>query len=280
MDATPRMPLHRVMAPLNWSRAREPGAASKGVDGDVKSQKDKDGLKTYSLRAQPRAGMIVGVSFFDPSPQLSQLQQAHLYLNAPTFGCKITTPAVPLPSTLLFVNDIDLMLPLDGLDSPYINCGKHWTLYTTIDRLTTEFEAIYAKFMAQFPSSDMPGSAALREGEAAPDATDEPDVDVDSMPGDRCTNIAVMALDELVHNTDDPNTRLFANLFSLHLRATNMGFRDVVKCGPIANMVATALDTWTANDPFLLGPAKEAQDLLAKALDYQPSFGYKPFWVS
>jgi hypothetical protein len=29
-----------------------------------------------------------------------------------------------------------------------------------------------------------------------------------------------------------------------------MDFSDLLKCGPMANMVATALDGWTVRDPF------------------------------
>jgi hypothetical protein len=221
MNISPNAPLYRIHAPLNWS-------------GDL-------------LRAQPRAGITRGVSFFAPSHDI--------YLGK----CDFISPSVTLPPNLRLVNDIHLKLPLEGNeldDLPTINCGEHWLLYTTIDMPVEEFEAAYSEVVkvAFFGFSDL----------------ERTDVDTDLMPGDRRSYVAVMALDELVADTKDENVRLFAKLFSLHIRATDMDFDDLLNCGPIANMVATALDGWTVRDPFIEDPAHEAQHRLADALESHP----------
>ncbi|GAX84785.1 hypothetical protein CEUSTIGMA_g12207.t1 [Chlamydomonas eustigma] len=236
MDASPDVPLHRVPKELNWS------GALRGVpkDGDVKSNTDPlTGLKSYSLRAQPRAGHICGVSFFAPSPELSE--RTHQYMGKSVFSC-----------------------------------GEHWVLYTTADMPMEEFHVYYTDLMKASIPCNIVGGATN-----ATTFLEELGVDMDLMPGDRHSYISVMALDELVANTDNDNVRLFASLFSLHVRAMNMNFDDILKCGPIANMVSTALDVWTARDPYVVGPAQEAQHLLAGVLGVQPKgIVYKPFWVS
>ena len=273
MDASHAASLHRVLKPLNWS------GALRGVpkDGDVKSNTDRlTGLKSYSLRAQPRAGITRGVSFFAPSPE--HFDNAHEYLEKSVFGCMVISPSATLPANLSLVNDIHLELPLEGDDLPKINCGEHWTLYTTTDMSAVEFEAAYSEVVKASIPCKMTGGA---EPHNTTTTLEKLAVDMDLMPGDRRSYISVMALDELVADTQDENVRLFANLFSLHIRATDMNFNDLLKCGPIANMVAAALDVWTARDPFIVVPAHEAQDLLASALEFHPiRIQYKPFWVS
>ncbi|GAX86693.1 hypothetical protein CEUSTIGMA_g14100.t1 [Chlamydomonas eustigma] len=271
MDASPNVPPHSFLKELNWS------GALRGVpkDGDVKSNSDTlTGLKSYSLRAHPRAGHICGLSFFAPSPELSE--RTHQYLGKNVFGCGMASSSVSLPPNLRLLNDIHLLLPLDGDNLQTINCGEHWVLYTTADMPVDEFHAYCTDLMKASIPCNMDGGA---EPFNATTFLEELGVDMDLMPGDRHSYISVMALDELVANTDNDNVRLFASLFSLHERATNMNFDDILKCGPIANMVSTALDVWTARDPFIVGPAQEAQHLLAGVLGFQPKgIVYKPFW--
>ncbi|GAX75267.1 hypothetical protein CEUSTIGMA_g2712.t1 [Chlamydomonas eustigma] len=275
MDASPDVPLHRVLKELNWS------GALRGVpkDGDVKSNTDPlTGLKSYSLRAQPRAGHICGVSFFAPSSELSE--RTHQYMGKSVFGCGVTSSLVSLPPNLRFVNDIHLMLPLDGDNLQTISCGEHWVLYTTADMPVEEFHEYYTDLMKASIPCNIVGGAEPFNATNATTFLEELGVDMDLMPGDRHSYISVMALDELVANTDNDNVRLFASLFSLHVRAMNMNFDDILKCGPIANMVSTALDVWTARDPYVVGPAQEAQHLLAGVLGFQPKgIVYKPFWA-
>ncbi|GAX86062.1 hypothetical protein CEUSTIGMA_g13476.t1 [Chlamydomonas eustigma] len=272
MDTSPNVPPHSFLKELNWS------GALRGVpkDGDVKSNSDTlTGLKSYSLRAQPRAGHICGLSFFAPSPELSE--RTHQYLGKNVFGCGMTSSSVSLPPNLRLLNDIHLLLPLDGDNLQTINCGEHWVLYTTADMPVDEFHAYCTDLMKASIPCNMVGGA---EPFNASTFLEELGVDMDLMPGDRHSYISVMALDELVANTDNDNVRLLASLFSLHVRATNMNFDDILKCGPIANMVSTALDVWTARDPFIVGPAQEAQHLLAGVLGFQPKgIVYKPFWL-
>ena len=60
-----------------------------------------------------------------------------------------------------------------------------------------------------------------------------------------------------------------------------MEFKDLVQCLPIASLLTTAFDLWTAIDPELYSAALQAQDLLAKVVEYQPLRPtYKPYWVS
>ena len=264
--------LHRILKALNWS------GAIKGVpkDGDVKSKTDPlTGLKSYSLRAQPRAGNIHGVSFFAPSLELSV--RVHNKLGMSNFGCMVTSPSVHLHPNLCFVNDIHLELKLDGDDQPATKCGEHWTLYTTADMSTEEFEAAYEKVMKSSIPCNMAGGAESDNNISL----QELGVDMDLMPGDRHSYVSVMALDELVASSQDGNVRLFASLFSMHIRATDMGFNDILKCAPITSMAATALDVWTARDPFIEVTAQEAFDMLAGVLDFPlKGIAYKPFWVS
>ena len=96
------------------------------------------------------------------------------------------------------------------------------------------------------------------------------------MAVDRLTRVAVHALDGLSANSGDPNTQLLAFLFARHLVATDMAFSELLSIGPIACMVATALEAWIVRDPFLMSSVYEAQDLLAAVLDCKP---VRPFFL-
>ena len=267
MDVTPVA--HRVGHALNWSGAAPDGRPK---DGDTKWV-TINGVRMRMLLAQPRKGVYQGVSFFVPSPELSI--RAHNKLGKQQHGCKVTVPGKQLPEHFKFVHDGPLMLRLDGDDDPLVESGDHWTLYTTADMPASHFEAEYVQFM----TSKCDSCPMMQAGA---ESQDLPDLDDDFSPADRLTNATVMALDNLVLCTDDPNVKLFARLFALHLRATDMDFPDVLSFGAIANMAAVALAKWTVRDPFLEAHACAAQDLLSQTLE-DDTFArpaYKPYWVS
>ena len=189
MNTTPSAALHRVLKPLNWVR-------TEGVplDGDVKKVKGKDGVITLALWAQPRAyGRAAGVSFF--VPDMAHDDAVHAYFGRKHHGCGVVVPNTSLPSGIEFVQDFLLELPLEG--DQRIVCGKHYTMFTTADVTCSEFEAAYSTFMSSaIQCEPMKAAAQL-------------DVDMDYMPSDPKTYVVVVALDEVVDNTHDPNIKLF-----------------------------------------------------------------------
>ena len=94
------------------------------------------------------------------------------------------------------------------------------------------------------------------------------------------TMASVLALDELVASSEDDNVRMFSTLYTLHLRAHDMAFTEVLQFGPAAAMVAAALDSWTVTDPLLAVDTQRARELLSSELGYDFSaFKYTPYWV-
>ncbi len=263
--------VHRVLSPLNW--VRSPG---QGLDGDVRSEEDKTtGEKIYMLKAQPKPGKTPkGASFFAPRPDYNKA--VHAYLGGGDYGCSVADPAnIELPPSLHLSYDGPLMLPLNGRDDPRVECGDHWTLYTKSDMPATKFEAEYQKVLSQMTSCIIVGSANGSFVDLIPD------VDWDRMPSDKLTYAVAQALEELSTSSSHGNVRLFAGLFSHHLRATDIEFEGVLQFGAIASMAEAALDAWTVHDPFLYASACEAQKLLSNGSDEYVPAGpiYVPAWV-
>lgn len=257
---------HRVLHPLNWSHA--PGHP---VDGDVKKTMVA-GQKVYFLRSQPRGlRPISGVSFFTPAAGLSGA--AHGNLGSEAVGCAVTVPGTRLPPGLGIVHDGPLMLRLHGVDQPSVECGQHYTVYATADMAAADFEVLFQQLM----SSCVP---CTMQGQAEPATAFLVD-DGDGWPGDPLVSACVMALDNLAATAENPNTRLFARVFALHLQAVDPGFEEVLRIGPLADMAAAALCSYTVRDPFLLTHVCDARDRLADTLGYTlPGPAYEPHWVS
>lgn len=263
MNAMPASILHRVNMSLNWSRAD-----GLPTDGDVTKRTVGD-RRIFILRAQPRGqGSPRGVSLFEPDPAV--LPAINKFLGAEAVGCFVTIPNSPLPPFMNLVNDMTLELKL--YDDNTMVCGQHWTLYANVDVEASQFEAAFQQLLASaFVPCSVQGGA---------EATDL-DVDMDDMPGDKLTRAAVMALDHLAEHTNSLNVKLFAHVYALHMRAKDMAFGDVLKSGPMANMLAAALEGWTVRDPLLWVDAGHVRDHLAQVLEMEvPGPKYMPFWVS
>jgi hypothetical protein len=191
---------------------------------------------------------------------------------------------IQIPSGIKFVNDCELEVPVDrgGEDSccaQYI--GRHWSLYASADMNAEEFEVKLQDVEAQLGRIDKCHEYKDQEQYTLQTHTsDGEEIDRDYMPCDRLTYVSVMALDDLAEHGGDANVCKFADLFALHLRATNMDFEDVLKFRAAAYMVATALNVYTVRDPLAICNAYNAQDLLKVALDLDAPVRpkYKPYW--
>ena len=254
---------HRVLQPLNWSHS-----AGKPVDGDVNSTMVA-GQKVYLLRSQPRGQRpISGVSLFVPA---ANFNAAHIFLGSNAVGCALTVPGTPLPAGLGLKHDGQLMLRLYGVDHPSVECGQHYTVYATADMAATDFEVLFQELM----STCLPCAI---QGQAEPALAMDND---DGLPGDPLVSACVMALDNLVGTTDNPNTRLFAKLYAQHLQAADPDLKEVLRIGPLADMVAAAISSCTVCDPLLLTHVCDARDRLAYELGYSlPAPSYEPHWVN
>ena len=198
---------------------------------------------------------------------------AHAGLGRPVYGCAVTVPGILLPPNLRFVQDLPLHLPvLDASTGQTVmaDCGLHFTLYSSCATSTAEFEFAYEQIKSTF----LPCQPA---GQAAPSL----DVDWDYLPSDRMTLASVLALDEQAAKSEDGDVRMFSTLYTLHLRAHDMAFTEVLQFKPAAALVAAALDSWTVTDPLLAVDAHRARELLSSELGYDFSaFKYKPYWES
>jgi hypothetical protein len=259
--------VHRIMEDLNWSRQERGGRLA-----------PPDGVTNRANTMVKATTKRVGVSFFEPDPLLGDAVHKEL-TNVAGEGprCYVTVPAIGLPANLGFVQDMDLKLAIgdgdgDGDGDAVVVCGRHWTLFTTVTQPTADFEAAYRALQ---PTARLP--------RAAEPQTQPLDIDDSRMPFDRLTYAVVVALEELVDSSSSsPNTRLFAWLYSKHLRAADVAFADLLHIPAIANMAATALDAWFVRHPVFKAHAHEAQDLLATVLeDYTPTRPrYEPYWVA
>ena len=195
-----------------------------------------------------------GVSFFEPDPHLGDAVHRELmHLVGEGQLCYVTVPNMGESE------GSDLKLAI-GDEEAVVVCGRHRTLFN------------------QPIATALPRAAAAR-GE---DVNFDFDFDDSRMPFDRLTYAVVMALEELVDTSDSPATRMFAWLYSKHLRAADVAFAELLQIPAIANMAATALDAWFVRHPVFKAQAHEAQDLLATVLeDYTPTRPrYEPYWVS
>jgi hypothetical protein len=252
MNENPAVPVHRVLAPLNFER----GGPGKPVCGDVKWIQI-DGVRTAVLRAPRPNKPVRGLSFFAPSP--------HNKLGDESWGCAVTPIHLPLPEGLLFHNDGPMELLFEGDDEPTV-AGEHWELYPAQEMRAAVFADKFQQLRGKMLPCKLRGGAELRQ------------VDKDYMPSDRLSYVAVEALDSLADSADDPNTRQFSSLFANHLRATDMPFEEVLEHGNMSEMVATALQGWTARNPEAQVSAWKALQKLGDALEFVPgSVAYKPY---
>jgi hypothetical protein len=107
-------------------------------------------------------------------------------------------------------------------------------------------------------------------------------IDTHVARGDERSLPAVQALESLAEQTSDPNTRLFATLFSLDMRACDTDWEDVLEgCGNRAALIACALDEFVVRDPVLRDSVLDAQEDMAAVVPWYRPQGckYKPFWV-
>lgn len=205
---------------------------------------------------------------------------AHMNGSGPGgFGCRITLSEVPLPEHLVLVHDNAFMLPKDGQRQLF---GCHFTLYTTERMPVTKFEELYQEFLDLCTKPCIEHCPQLSAAAGPRDLPRPPDWDSYSVPCDRLTYLAMMAMESLARVSQDPSTRFFASIFAVEARALDMEFEELVERPAVAKMMAAAFDNWTAEDPMGQTDAYEIQDLLAQVLDdYQPTRpSYKPFWVS
>ncbi len=106
-------------------------------------------------------------------------------------------------------------------------------------------------------------------------------IDWDYMPGDRMTMVSVLALDDLMIHSDYEDTRMRSTVYTLHLRAEDMTFDQLLEFEQIAMTVAHALDSYTVRDPWLVADVAKARELLSSTLPFGYEFSalkYKPFW--
>jgi hypothetical protein len=249
--------LHRVNKPLNWMLRPK--------DGELR--KDKLTLRGQASRCIREGVSIPGASFFQPSSESAA--SVHQYLGFNVHGCCLLQPDVELPSNLKLVPDIRLVLPLYSPEE-LIDCGQHWSLYAEEDMLISDFETAYNQLLA---AHSLP---CTMRAEAEP-----LDIDDERTPGDKLTQVCVAAMDDLGVVAQDPNNKLFSQLFALHLRAQDMAFSEILQLPPIAHMAAVALEGWKVHDPLMHAYALQAQNMLAEMLGYVPTRPkYKPYWVS
>jgi hypothetical protein len=136
-----------------------------------------------------------------------------------------------------------------------------------------EFEHKYEQLMATCSSCDVDDQAA---------SAGLLELDDDRMPADGLSYSAVMALEDLAANSEDPNVVMFASLYALHVRAIGMNCSELCQVPYLARMVASALDTWTCYEYLMYVDALRAQTMLAATLEnYVPiKTKFRPYWVS
>ncbi|GFR45195.1 hypothetical protein Agub_g6586 [Astrephomene gubernaculifera] len=245
MGLTPDTELHRALCPLNWTRG-----PSQPVDGPI-TRKNVDGCQVLYVRAgsgQPKTSP--GISFFDFYSNASK--QVHAYLGVDKHTCGTTTPKTSIPDGLRFVCDGPTALPViseDG-ETRKIEVGVLWSLYAAEEMEAAEFEKKYAELCPTFATCELPKGGAEQQPF---------EVDLDYLPGDRLTRVAVLALDELGDKTNNPNTRMFARIYAGHMRAVDMDFGDMLQHLPMAWMAAQALEDFGTSHPMLFADAYNAQ---------------------
>ena len=242
MDHTPSEFLYRVFKPLNWVRQEE-----KPTDGETFDMNGERWLRGKNFR---------GVSFFTPK------------LGKQMFGLP---PDSVLPGSLRFSCDGPLSVPLRGKDDAFWVCGTHWTLYSCEDIHVESFEDAYNNLMTEHI-----GVCTLE----APGLPGDERIDDDRMATDVHADVCVMALEALSKVTDDPNVRFFSMLYATHIRAVDLPMAKILSFGAMAEMVATALMSFTVRDPMLSLHVVETNYMLADILGSKPAlYKYKPFWV-
>lgn len=262
---------HRVKRPLKWI----PSRGQSGPDGEVVCvQGEPFSLVGQSIYLDTNT-QVRGVSFFVPQSH-EHCNISHAMLKKPLFGCTIIPTNVQLPSNFRFCFDRPLNFRMkDGVDDrgrdiyKKVLGGQHWTMFAAEDCLITDFERDFQELISSSGQLCDP----VRGGGYL--------VDNDFIPSDRLTHISVMALDDLVSNEDtNDNTRMFASLYAMHLRAENLSFEEVLKFTPAASMIAVALDVWVVRDPYLTDDTMEAMEILSTIFDFvEPKLNYEPFWV-
>lgn len=268
LDCTPAS-LHRVNTPLLW----EP-RDGRTPDGQV-VWRNVNGVMTRFLLPQPRKPKkYEGVSFFLPQCDQRILDASHEDLGKGVFTCVLPAVGTPLPEGLRMVNDKDFTLRLVGsTDRTFV--GQHYTLFAECEMPTDDFEREYNQLLKTCLPCSMQASGATAPFTSL--------IDPYVLPADRCSAVAVQALEALAAKTTDPNTAMFATLFAGDMRACDTDFEDVLTgCGNRTLLVAAALDQFVARDPMVREYVLDAQEALAAELPaYKPQgCKYEPFWVS
>jgi len=80
-----------------------------------------------------------------------------------------------------------------------------------------------------------------------------------------------MCLEDLAEKSDDPNVKFFSKLFATDIRATDAEIDDILSRGGVAEMVATAIDSYTARDPHILVRMQELVYMVQKVIGYAPA---------
>jgi hypothetical protein len=222
---------------------------------------DLNVTKVYRLRAQPRGsdGVYQGVSFFVLFTDPLSSHPPH---------------ASPIPSGL-FV-PLEVPVTMDD-ETVMVTCGQLWVLNATDPvSASASASALEEVLSSRIQPCEPPDGPLSFVGPYA--------VDREYMPGNKLTYVAVMALDALAVSSPDADIRFFADRFSLHLRATDMEFSNVLSFGAMTHVIAEALSAWTARDPYLAISGYKAHALLKDVLDDSDATcrppSYDPYWAS
>eukprot|EP00798_Chlamydomonas_sp_ICE-L_P019665 gene19665-26351_t len=186
-------------------------------------------------------------------------------------SCIVSVPNTPLPEGLLLVNDHTFSLRLSGSQERTF-IGQHYMLFTPTEMYVDDFNERYLRLISPFVPCTMKANGA-----ASLASLTDPHV----MLADELSAVAVM--EQLAAMTSDPETKLFATLFALDMRACKTVFEDVVEgCYRRVAMVAAALDEFVARDAMVREAAMDAQEALEVALPGYKPLGckYEPSWVS
>jgi hypothetical protein len=219
-----------------------------------------------------------GVSFFLPD---SEMTAAIANDRGGSSGFQVVAErpvGIGMPKGLELVRDADLMAEVSDAASGgwegVVPCGQHWSLVASEEGMTDRaFELAVSQFMDTFCVHQNPNPEAKAKMKKVYRSDS-------GGPADRLTLAAVMALESLARDeAADPNTRLFADLYALHILACDPEFADVVRSAPISLAVADALERWKVVDPWTFMDVSMAHDMLAVAGYPFKLPDYDPLWL-
>jgi hypothetical protein len=232
------------------------------------------------LISEAPANRSRGVSFFLPDSEMTAAI-ANDRVGSSGFRVVAERPVgIGMPKGLELVRDADLMAEVSDAASGswegVVPCGQHWSLVASEEGMTEQARGLaISQFMDTFCVQQ---ATAKTSAEAKMKKVYRSD---SGGPADRLTLAAVMALESLARDeAADPNTRLFADLYALHLITTDPEFADVVRSAPISLAVADALERWKVVDPWTFMDVSMAHDMLAPAGYPFKLPDYDPFWKS